>query len=115
MNFHAYHGEFSIEHKFGQLFDVDVELFFDSKKAGSSDNLSDTIDIYNVYELVEQVMIHGERFNLIEALAEKIATRILQSFEKIPEICVRVRKHKPAVRGMVQYAEIEIKRCRKDV
>ncbi len=111
MNFHAYHGEYKVEHEFGQEFDVDVELFFNSKKAGKSDRLSDTVNIYGVFEIVEQIMVHGKRFYLIEAIAETIAGRLLQQFKQIQEILIRVRKYKPAVKGLIDYAEIEIKRC----
>lgn len=112
MSFHAYHGEFQVEGKFGQNFEVDVELYFDIRKPGQSDDIHDTIDVFAVYEMIEQIMVHEGRYNLIEALAETIAARILAGFDILHEIVVRVRKTKSPVKGLVDYAEIEIRRNR---
>ena len=115
MTFHAYHGEFKVERTFGQAFDVDVELFFDARAAGLSDDIHDTINIYRVYEIVEQIMLNGKEYNLIEAIAETLASELLKSFEQLHEILIRVRKYKAAVKGILDYAEIEIRRCRQNV
>lgn len=111
MVFHAYHGHFKVEQEVGQKFEVDVELMADLKTAGRSDHLSDTIDIDRVYHIAEHVVVNDRRFNLIEALAEEIATRILAACPKAEEVVIRVRKDKAPVKGIVDYAEVEIHRC----
>ncbi len=113
MVFHAYHGEFKVERAFGQTFDVDAELYFDARPPGKSDQINDTIDIYNVYEIVEKIMVRERHYNLIEAVAETIAAELLATFQILHEVVIRVRKYKAAVKGLIDYAEIEIRRCQK--
>lgn len=115
MTFHAYHGDFKFERQFGQVYNVDVEISFDAKPAGNSDHIEDTINIYQVYSYVEKIMLRGKRFNLIEALAETIAARLLEKFDRIAEVVIRMRKHNAPVKGQMDYAEVEIRRCGHDV
>ncbi len=67
MGFYGYHGNLESEQEQGQRFFVDVEITTDLTKAGQSDNLEDSINYVEVYELVRSVMI-GEKCNLLERL-----------------------------------------------
>ena len=111
MVFHAYHGHFKVEHEVGQKFEVDVEIYTDLAAAGKSDQLTDTIDINAVYRIVEKTVMNEERFNLIESIAERISEKLLSTFPAIAQTVIRVRKDKAPVKGILDYAEVEI--CRK--
>jgi len=67
----GHHGVFDFEKRDGQEFVIDLEVHLDLSQAGSSDDLSHTLD-YSV--LVDQVAqrVTGEPVDLIEKLAEDI-------------------------------------------
>ena len=71
MAFYAYHGLFEEEAKLGQKFEVDVEVYGDFR-GFAREKRPPTVDYPCVCALVEQV-VTGERFGLIEALADRIA------------------------------------------
>lgn len=106
LKFYAYHGVMNEENILGQQFIVDVDLYKNLKKPGSSDQVADTINYAEVYQLIKRIVI-GERFQLLERLAEEIAGQILQSFS-----CetIRVEVHKPQapIPGIFEDASVEI-------
>ena len=104
--FYAYHGVEESEKQMGQRFEVDVELYLELNIAGRSDQLKDTIDYTEVYQVIEELVLEGE-YNLIEALAEDIAQNIVNRFP-VAETLVRVRKPHVSLRGISDGVEIEI-------
>jgi dihydroneopterin aldolase len=108
MRFYAYHGVLPEEKRIGQWFEVDLEVKTDLQKAGLSDQLEDTLDYSRLLKLVQKV-VTGEKFNLIEALAERIAQKIAESFSA-RELTVRVRKPNPPSPTHFDGAEVEIHR-----
>jgi dihydroneopterin aldolase len=78
----------------------DVEMTMDTRAAGSSDALGDTVDYAVVAEAIEQTCA-GSAFALVEALAETVAARLLREFP-IRRIALRVTKPQavPAARGV---------------
>ncbi len=95
MVFSGHHGALPAERDLGQPFVVDVELRLDLRPAGLSDDLEKTVDYSEVYRRVRQI-VTGDPVNLIETIAERIATEILE--EHPPVQTVRVRVAKPHVR-----------------
>ena len=112
MVFYAYHGAYGAEKELGQKFAVDVELQTDLRAAGRSDDLDLALDYQSVYTLVREIVEERE-FNLIEGLAEAIAQEILGAFE-VEAVVVRVRKPHAPVGGLLDYAEVEIRREARD-
>lgn len=106
LKFYAYHGVMNEEKVLGQQFIVDVDLYKDLNKPGLSDQVTDTINYAEVYELIKGIVI-GEKFNLLERLAEEIASQILKGFS-----CeaIRVEVHKPQapISGIFEDASVEI-------
>lgn len=86
------HGVFDHERRDGQTFRVDVELSLDLRPAGASDDLTDTVDYGAVAELVHEAVV-GDPYDLIEALAERIAHDVLRLDRRIAAAEVTV--HKP--------------------
>lgn len=111
MQFYAYHGVFSEENQLGQIFIVDLEVFIDLRAAGQSDSLDQTINYAELYQLSKQMM-EQERFRLIEAVAENLASRILKTFATIDEIMVRITKPTPPIPGHYDSVAVEIRRPR---
>ncbi|WP_027415793.1 dihydroneopterin aldolase [Aneurinibacillus terranovensis] len=111
MQFYGYHGVFEEENKLGQRFYVDLEAYFDLSKPGHSDNLEDTINYADIYSTIRQI-VEGERYQLVEAVAERIAAKILTKYPVIQETLVRVTKPDPPIPGHYQSVAVEIIRSR---
>ncbi|MEN1966438.1 dihydroneopterin aldolase [Lentibacillus sp. N15] len=107
MAFYGYHGLFPEENKLGQRFLVDVELFMDLKKPGVSDQMDDSIDYGRVYGMIKDIL-EGEPKNLIEAVAEQVADKMLQSFMLLSACTVKVVKPDPPIPGHYQSVAVEI-------
>jgi len=109
--FFGFHGVLNEEKTLGQKFYVDVELYLNLKSAGLSDNVRETVNYAEIYELVKE-QVTDRKFNLLEALAENIAKEILLHYEKIEEVLVTVRKPEAPVQGIFDYFAVEIRRKR---
>ena len=111
MAFYGYHGAREEERRLGQRFLVDVELTADLAPAGKSDRLDDTLDYGEAYKVVRAVL-EGPSKNLLEALAEEVAGRLLDA---LPAQAVRVRIKKPGVPikgAILAHSAVEIYRHR---
>lgn len=113
MAFFGYHGAMDEEKKLGQKFFVDAILYLDLREAGKSDCLNHTVHYGLVYEAIEQIM-KNERFDLIEAVAERLAEVILKSFPPIEKIEITLRKPEAPVSGIFDYIAVQIERERSD-
>ncbi|WP_028551939.1 dihydroneopterin aldolase [Paenibacillus sp. UNC451MF] len=111
MQFYGYHGVFPEENKLGQRYQVDVEMHLPLDKPGASDHLEDTINYAEAYEIVKNI-VEKETFKLIEALAEQVASKLLQTYTSINEITVRVLKPHPPVAIFFEGVAVEIHRKR---
>ena len=72
----GHHGVLDFEKRDGQVFVVDVTMDVDLAPAGSSDDLADTVSYAEVAGDVV-ALIEGEPLDLIEALAARIADKVL--------------------------------------
>jgi|SRR5690625_1340825 len=107
MQFYGFHGLFPEENKLGQRFYVDIELFLDLKQAGMSDRMEDSIDYGLVYEYTKEI-VEGQAKNLVEAVAEQIADRLLNNFNLLDACKVRVIKPDPPIVGYYESVSVEI-------
>ena len=111
MRFFGYHGALPEERTLGQRLVVDVELALDRAPAGTSDDLTRTVSYAEVYDEVRAV-VEGPPCALIEAVAERIAARVLAAHRTVQEVRVRVVKPEVPLRGVLDGAEVEIVRRR---
>lgn len=109
--FFGYHGVMEEEKTLGQKFFLDIEIYADLSKAGESDDVLDTIHYGEVYDVIKNI-VEQKRFKLIEALAENIASSVLEKFTKIEEINVVVRKPEAPIAAIFDYVGVEIRRSR---
>jgi dihydroneopterin aldolase len=109
--FFARHGVEPWEKLEEQAFNVDVELQLDLGPAGRSDDLTGTVDYAAVYRVVQRI-IEGPSVDLIETLAETIASEILAGYPPVDEVVVRVRKPDVRLGGPLQSAGVEVRRGR---
>ena len=111
MTFAAAHGALPHEHETRQRFVVDVELLLDLHEAGTQDELAKTVNYAEVYAIVRRI-VEGEPKQLIEALAEAIAGRILLAFSMVHSVCITIHKPAAPIHGIVSDVGICIMRDR---
>ena len=99
MKFHAFHGVLPEERTVGNTYSVTVKFTFDFSKAAKSDDLGETINYAEVYELVKGEM--RQESKLIEHVAQRILDRMLLRFSQIKSAEVRLSKHNPPLSGEV--------------
>ncbi|TLX44462.1 dihydroneopterin aldolase [Xanthobacter autotrophicus] len=109
--FYARHGLFESERELGQRFVVDVDCWLDTRPAAWADDAALTVSYQQVYEHVAAV-VTDDPVRLIETLAERIATRILDHFEIVEQVRVVVHKPGAPITGVFGDVGIEIIRSR---
>jgi dihydroneopterin aldolase len=102
--FYAYHGDLEYEKKYGNQFEVDIEMQCDLSRLNHNDKLSETVDYLAVYNLVSEIF-SKQKFNLIETLNSKICEEVLKKFELVKKIKVSVRKPNAPL-GIIDSIEI---------
>ena len=112
MKIYAYHGVNKHEKKFGAEFQIDLELTYNNKSF-ISDKLKDVINYEELYVDVEKC-VKENKFNLIEALAEKILNVIMWKYIAVESSVVRVRKPFAPINGIFDNIEFEIVKKRND-
>ncbi len=88
---YCHHGVLKEENVLGQKFLVSIILYTDTKMAGVSDDLEQSVDYAKVSYFVKERM-EEKNFKLIEAAAEYVAEKVLLSFPLIQRIQVEIKK-----------------------
>lgn len=114
MRFMACHGVLPHEREVPQPFEVDVEMGLDLRAAGESDDLDDTVNYAEVYDVVSTVLTVARKY-LIEAIAEKIADDLLRDFDSLRWVRVTVHKPTAPIDGIFSDVGVTILRRRKDL
>ena len=112
MQFFGYHGVLPEETVLGQRFRASVSLAVDIQEAGKTDSLEDTVSYVGVYDICKEI-VEGKPYKLIEAVAEKIASTILNHYEGQVFGCkVEIIKPDPPIPGHYKEVAVEIVRGR---
>lgn len=74
LEIYGHHGVMKEENVLGQKFLVSLALYTDTRAAGESDNLADSVNYAEVSYLVKEQM-EKETYRLIEAAAEQLAKK----------------------------------------
>jgi dihydroneopterin aldolase len=110
LEFYGYHGVIPEENRLGQRFIVDIDIHTDLDRAGRTDDLGATVDYVAVYADVKAI-VEGPPMKLIEAVATRIAGRILD-VTAAQRVRVRVRKPDVPIPATLEYLGVEIERTR---
>ncbi len=106
MEFKAYHGCLEQEKVRGNSFTVDFRGELDLSAAAESDNLDDTVNYGEIYEIVsDEMSIPSE---LLENVAGRIVKAIEKRFPQIVRFSVRVSKKRPPVEGVTQWSRVTL-------
>lgn len=107
---YGYHGASSNERELGQRFEIDVEIVADLSEAVAADDMKKTVDYEKVYRMVESEVVQ-EKYHLLEALADKLARDLLETFGAL-EVLVRIRKPSVPIAGSIDHVEVEVTHTR---
>ncbi len=108
---YAYHGVFEEEKKDGQVFYVSARLHLDVRKASRNDDLSKTVNYDSVAHLIDET-VRSEKYDLIETVAETVATEILLKFPVIRTVDVKISKPEAPIELEFSDVSVEISRSR---
>ena len=106
MEFKAYHGCLPHEKVRGNNFTVDFRGELDLSAAAESDNLDDTLNYADIYDIVsEEMSIPSE---LLENVAGRIVQAIAARFPQVESFSGRISKSRPPVDGTVQWSRVTL-------
>ncbi len=106
IEFHAYHGAYPEESVLGNRFTLDLELETDFREAMLQDSLKDTVDYAALYKIIKGRM--DVKVKLLEHLGHLIIQDILVAYPKTKQIRLTLKKHGPALGGLVQFSAVQI-------
>ena len=87
----AHHGVFPEETRDGQDFYVNAKLFLDCRKAGKTDNLSDSLNYGEVSHFITD-FLQDHTYKLIESVAEQLAEAMLLSMPVLKGVEIELCK-----------------------
>lgn len=90
---YAYHGVMPQENTVGAYYYIDLKIRTDFTQAALHDDLSETVNYAEIYKRVVEVMRTPSK--LIEHVAHRLANRLLNDFERISQIDIRITKENP--------------------
>lgn len=106
---YAYHGVNEAEKDIGQRFLISLEMFMDLSKPGKTDDLKETVNYAQLsYDVEEEFKRY--KYDLIEKAAESLANFILEKYELIDRIKVKIKKPWAPIGKSLDYAAVEVDR-----
>ncbi|MDR0694072.1 MAG: dihydroneopterin aldolase [Prevotellaceae bacterium] len=106
MEFFAPHGCFEEERLTGACFSVDATIQTNLQQPAHSDNLNDTVNYQQLYDIVKREMQRPS--NLLEHVAGRILQALYEEFNNIDNATVTIRKHNPPLGGKVGDASVTL-------
>jgi len=110
MEFYAYHGHYLEEQKIGNKYKISLSLKTNLQKAAISDKLEDTINYYDVYQIIKKEM--KNQSSLLENIAYRIIKSIFENFLTVELVTLKISKMNPPVGGIMECVTIEMTRSR---
>ncbi len=108
IRFHGHHGVPEAERHVGGHYEVDATLACPLINPGNTDALADTVNYAEVISCIVEIGTQ-QSFQLIEALAEKMASVILEQFA-VDAVHLIVKKLRPPIEQPIDYFAVEISR-----
>lgn len=107
IRFYAYHGVMEQERIVGNQFVVDALLTVSLENAMGSDNLNDTINYAQIYEVIKSEM--NIPSNLLEHVAGRILCALKKNFPQLTAIELKVSKLNPPIEGEIHSASVVVR------
>lgn len=107
----ANHGCLSEETKIGSDYRVDLKVKANLEPSSISDQLGDTVDYVFLNRIVREEMYKPT--HLLETVAQRIVTRILNEERMVEKVIVKISKLNPPIGGDVEKVTIKMAEKRK--
>lgn len=108
----AFHGVLPEEKILGTYYIVNAEIETDLWKAAASDNLNDTINYAEINEIIHKEMQTPSE--LLEHLAGRIIESILNKFQQVSAVKVKITKTNPPMKGEMKGVSVELDKKNKN-
>ncbi len=105
----AHHGVFEEENVLGQKFVVDAVLYLSTREAGMNDDIKKSVDYGAVCADINHIM-QEQNYNLIETVAETVASELLIKYSDIRGIDITVKKPWAPVLMPIETVAVSISR-----
>ena len=106
MEFFAYHGCFDEEQIIGTNFIIDLDIETDTSKSEISDELTDTINYQEVYQLVKKEMEQNSK--LLEHVGKRIISSLSTQFSEIEKVKLKISKMNPQLGGKLDKVSLTL-------
>lgn len=106
VKFYAFHGVFPQERKVGNDYQVSLRIGYDISRAMVSDDVNDTLNYAEVYQLLSQEMSVPSA--LLERVAGRIGDRLFRKFPAIQSIDLTIIKVNPPMGADSEGAGVEV-------
>lgn len=106
VKFYAFHGVLSQERKVGNDYQVSLRIGYDISRAMVSDDVNDTLNYAEVYQLLSQEMSVPSA--LLERVAGRIGDRLFRKFPAIQSIDLTIIKVNPPMGADSEGAGVEV-------
>ncbi|MBQ4247288.1 MAG: dihydroneopterin aldolase, partial [Ruminococcus sp.] len=103
------HGVLKEENVLGQKFLISADIYLDTQKAGSTDDISDSVDYSQICHLIKKIM-ESNTFKLIETAAEKLSHDILSHYSRINRVVLEVKKPWAPILLPLEYISVTVDR-----
>ena len=107
----GHHGYLEAERRLGQRFLVDLWVDVVDDRAAASDDIEHTVDYRQVAQAVREVFGGPEKL-LLEGLAGDVVGIVLDRFQAVERVKVRVRKPDVVLDPPVEHAAVIVERRR---
>lgn len=105
----AHHGVYDFETRDGQDFYVNAVLYTDTRKAGVSDELSDSTNYGEVCQCIHEYLT-GHTYKLLEAALEHTATELLHRFPLVRGVDLEIQKPQAPIPLPFENVSVKIRR-----
>ena len=104
VRFYAFHGVMPQERSVGGEFFVSVKVGYPLEKAMISDDVADTLNYAELYELVKKEMMQPS--GLLEHVMGRIVEAIEKAFPEVTSVEVKIKKVNPPMGSDCKGAEV---------
>ena len=110
----ARHGVYSSEKDIDGVFEINVLLWVNLKKAIQTDKIQDTVDYCAIISKVNDVFTKRD-YSLIETVGSDICNEVLCAFSNIEQIKINIKKPHAPIDAEFDSVEVEIKKKREKI
>lgn len=104
VKFYAYHGFYPEEQLIGNLFFVDVEVFFVPN--GDTEELKNTLNYEIINEIITAQMKQTQK--LLETVVKAIISDLIANYPFLTAAKVGIRKLNPPLKGEVGHSSVQL-------